>query len=316
MSKLLLIDALNLFYRAFYAFPQTMKTSSGELTNAAYGFAQMLLTVLERERPDFAAIALEGSGGSGTTFRHKEYSEYKANRSAMPAELRGQVHWIRDIAGAMGIPVFEEPGFEADDVIGSLSNQANWQELETVIVSGDRDLLQLVNSRTRVAAYGQKFSEFQYFDQAAVKEKYGVDPHLFASYKALVGDPSDNIPGVRGIGPVAAAKLVGEYGTLDNILFRLASVQPQKVQNFIRADRDNARMSYRLATIVKDLPVNRDFLRDCRYARHLDPNEIGAVMMDLQSVTMSGKYNKFIRELLASYGANIEFDQQGQQVMF
>ncbi|MDQ3411136.1 MAG: DNA polymerase I, partial [Chloroflexota bacterium] len=189
---LLLVDGYGLIFRAYHALPSSIGTSAGEQVNAVFGFASMLLDVLRNERPDYAIIALEG----GKTFREEEFAEYKANRGEMPDDLRSQVTRVRELIEALGIPIEERPGYEADDVIVSLSRKCSADgDLRVVIVTGDSDLLQLVDDNVVVVLPGsQRFGELRLFDRAAVEKRYGFGPEHVPDYKALVGDTSDNIP--------------------------------------------------------------------------------------------------------------------------
>ena len=184
------------------------------MTNAIFGFTQMLLDVLAKEQPDCVIMTFD----VGKTFRHEEFDGYKANRKPMPPELFGQIGRVRQVVEAFGIPIYETPGYEADDMIGSLAKVAEKKGMEAVILTGDSDALQLVNGCVRVLTPGAKrFSEAASYDVPAVMAKYGFAPEYIADYKALVGDTSDNIPGVNGIGKKGATDLIVRYGSLEDI---------------------------------------------------------------------------------------------------
>ncbi len=258
---LLLVDAYALIYRAYHALPASMMTRAGEPTNAVLGFTTMLLDTLRKEQPAYSAIAFD----RGRTFRHELYSEYKATRAAMPDDLRVQIGRVREILAALQMPIFEQEGYEADDVIGSLAEQAEQQGIRVLVVTGDMDELQLVTPATHVVTptgYG-RFNETKLYDVAAVEERYGFGPRLIPDYKALIGDKSDNIPGVRGIGEKTATALLQQYGPLEEILAHLDEVKPNKAKTALLENQDQALRSKTLATIVCDLPLQLD-LAFCR----------------------------------------------------
>jgi len=256
---LMLVDGYGLIFRAYFAIPHGMVTSKGEQTNAVFGFTSMLLDVLRTHTPDYAVIALEG----GKTFREELFADYKAHREAMPEDLRSQVARVRELIEVLGIPIEQRDGYEADDVIGSLSAHCGRDgNLNVVIVTGDSDLLQLVGDHVQVVLPGtQRFGEIRVFDRAAVEGRYGFGPELVADYKALVGDKSDNIPGVPGIGDKTAKALIDRYGPVEEILRHLDEVTPPKARNALQANEDLARQSKELATIVRDLDITLDLDR-------------------------------------------------------
>lgn len=258
-NKLVLIDGHALAYRAFHALPEDLKTSAGELTNAVYGFTSMLLNVLQEERPTHIAVAFD----KGPTFRHEMYGEYKAHRAKMPDELRVQMDRIRAVVKTLDIPIYEQEGYEADDLLGTLSRQAEERGAETLIVTGDMDLLQLVDAHTRVLTSRWRFSDTVIYDVDGVKARYdGLTPEQLVDYKALMGDKSDNIPGVRGVGEKTATKLLKKYTTLDNVYAHLDEVTT-RFRNKLDEGREQAFLSRRLATIVRDAPIDID-LDACR----------------------------------------------------
>lgn len=250
----MLIDGNSLAYRAFYALPDTMKTSTGLVSNAIYGFTTMLLKLLE-EKPDYIAIAFDLKE---PTFRHKEYKEYKATRDKAPPTLIEQLPYVREAAEAFSIPIFEKVGFEADDVIGTLAKQSADKGMNVEIVSGDLDPLQLVNKQIKVLTLRKGISDTVLYDEKAVKERYGLDPDQLIDFKALKGDASDNIPGVPGIGEKTATELLKEYKTLDNLLEHTGDIKKPKLKAKLTDEKDLALMSRRLATIVLDVPIEAD----------------------------------------------------------
>ena len=254
---LLLIDGHALVYRAFFAMP-ALTNSRGDLTNAAFGFTSMLLKAFGDQQPAYAIAAFDLPG---PTFRHAEMPQYKAQRPEMPELLRPQIGWAREIVIALGIPVVEVPGFEADDVIGSLCVLAVAAGLDVVIVTGDIDALQLVNPNVRVFINRRGITDTTVYDVDAVVERFGFDPPLVVDYKALQGDASDNIPGVPGVGSKTATTLIREYGTLEAILGAAPGMKPGRVQRSLSENADQARLSKRMATIQTDLDVPLDLER-------------------------------------------------------
>ncbi|MFW6136107.1 MAG: DNA polymerase I [Chloroflexota bacterium] len=258
-KKLVLIDGHALAYRAYHALPDDLKTSRGELTNAVYGFTSMLLNVLRDEEPTHIAVTFD----KGPTFRHEIYTEYKAHRAKMPEELRSQMDRVRAVVETLDIPIFEEEGYEADDLLGALARQAEDQDVDTLIVTGDMDLLQLVDERTRVLTSRWRFSDTVIYDIEGVKERYeGLSPEQLVDYKALMGDKSDNIPGVYGVGEKTATKLLKKYGSLDAIYEHLDEIST-RFRNRLEEGREQAFLSRELARIVRDAPAELD-LDACR----------------------------------------------------
>lgn len=251
MSQLLIIDGASLIHRAYHALPDTLKTAKGEVTNAVYGFVNMFFKLLSDEKPQRVVVAMDLPG---PTFRHERYEEYKANRPPLPEDFPHQVQRVREFLAAMGVPILEAEGFEADDVIGTLACRAEELAWDTLIVTGDRDLLQLVTPKTQVLLTVKGISQLERLDPAGVKEKLGIPPSQVADYKGLVGDSSDNIPGVRGIGPKTALKLLNEYGSLEEILANLDSLTPRQKAQLSEA-RETALLSKELATINCKAPV-------------------------------------------------------------
>ena len=282
---LLLIDGFGLIFRAYYAIKNEVSTSKGETVNAVFGFASMLLDVLNRERPDHAIIALEG----GRTFREAEYTEYKANRGAMPEDLKPQVGRVRQLIDALNIPIEEREGFEADDVIGSIARISRERgDVQVLIVTGDSDMLQLVDENTRVVLPGtQRFGDLRYYDVDAVRSRFGFDPPLVADYKALVGDTSDNIPGVAGIGEKTAKALIAQYGDIDAILANVEEITPTRARNALISGVDSARQSKWLATIVRDLPIEIDL--DRSHIGNYDREAIVELFRELEFRTLSNR---------------------------
>jgi DNA polymerase-1 len=279
-DRLVLFDGNAIVHRAFHAFERaTVLTSkSGEVVSAVYGFASMLLKAVTDLRPSHWAIAFDRAA---PTFRHIMYDQYKAQRPETPRELVNQFGRVRQIVEAFHLPIFELEGFEADDVIGTLARQASDLDIETVIVTGDADTMQLVAPRVKVLYPKPRgtFSDTVLYDEALVFEKYGVNPGNVADFKAFVGDASDNIPGVRGIGDKTAARLIQQFGTVEEIFVHISEVTPPKLQALLRANESIALQSKKLATIVTDAPVRLD-LELCK-ASHYDRDAVAALFREL-----------------------------------
>jgi DNA polymerase-1 len=250
-EKVVLVDGNSLIHRAFYAIP-TLTTSQGEHTNAVLGFTTMLLRLLDDEEPDFIAVAFDLAG---PTFRHEEYDEYKAHRPKMADELVPQVGLIKDVVDAFSIPIVEIQGYEADDVIGTLACYHRGLGRKVLIVTGDRDCLQLVNEGTTVLITRRGITDLEAYDPKQVEAKHGVPPRLMADLKGLMGDSSDNIPGVPGIGPKTGARLLQEYGSLEGVLENIDQLRGKQREN-LEKYADQARLSRRLATINCQVPVD------------------------------------------------------------
>ncbi len=266
---LVLFDGNNIVHRAFHAFEATRPltvSKTGEIVSAVYGFAQMLLKVINDLKPTCYAIAFDTKA---PTFRHRMFDQYKAHRPPAPNELIGQLGRVKQIVEAFNIPIFELDGYEADDILGALSYQASGQGISTIIVTGDADAMQLVSPRVKVLYPKPRgsFSNTDLYDEAAVKQKYGVGPEHIADLKALVGDPSDNIPGVPGIGEKTAPKLICQFGGVDQIYDRIDEVTPSKLKEKLEVNEAIARKSKVLATIVIQTPVTLN-LDDCRVSNY------------------------------------------------
>lgn len=259
--RLLLIDGHSVAYRAFFALPvEKFATSTGQHTNGVFGFTSMLINVLRDEQPTHVAVAFDVSR---QTFRSERYTEYKANRAKSPDEFKGQVGLVREVLDALRIVHVEKEGFEADDIIATLSRQAGEQGFETLIVTGDRDALQLVDERTTVLYPRKGVSDLVRLDPASVEERYLVAPSRYPELAALVGEASDNLPGVPGVGPKTAAKWLTEYDGLEMLIANADAVKGKAGESF-RAHLDDVRRNRELNALVRtlDLPVSpEDFAR-------------------------------------------------------
>ena len=244
--RLVVIDGANAIYRAFFAIP-ALRAPDGTPTNATLGFANILGKVLREERPDMMAVAFDPKGGN---FRHRIFKDYKAGRDAPPEDLLTQIPLVRELVEAYGIPVIEVPDFEADDVIATLVASVP-ADVSVTIVSTDKDLMQLVSDRV-VLADGVKDRRY---GPAEVEARFGVSPESMLDFRALVGDPSDNIPGVKGIGQKGAAKLIEEWGSLDHLLDHVSEVNPKRARTALEQYAEDARLSRELAVLRTDVPL-------------------------------------------------------------
>ncbi|ABK62148.1 DNA polymerase I [Clostridium novyi] len=250
-ERLLILDGHSLMYRAFFALPP-LTNKEGIHTNAIYGFIKMLLKMKEEIKPDYIVTTFDKKA---PTFRHKEYEEYKAGRAKMPDELNEQFPIVKDILNKLAINIFEIEGFEADDLIGTLSKFAEEKGIEVYIVTGDRDALQLATDNVRVVINKKGMSEKEIYDKNKMIEEYGVTPTEFIDVKGLMGDKSDNIPGVPGIGNKTALKLIKEYGSIENVLENVENISGKKMKQNLIDYREQAILSKKLATICKDVPI-------------------------------------------------------------
>ena len=288
---LMLIDGHSLVFRGFYALQELGRpftNAKGELTTGVYAFTSMLLKALEDLKPQYAAAAFDMSRPA---FRLQEFPEYKGTRTAAPPGMREQVLWSRRVLEAMQIPMFEVEGYEADDVIGALSVKAVEQGLKVTILSGDNDLLQLVNANVKVLTSRRGITETILYDEAKVVDKYGgLHPNQVTDFKAIRGDTTDNIPGVAGIGDKGAQKLLLEFGTVESLYENLDKV-PQKQRDLLAPRREQVLLAKRLATIVTDLPVELDI--DAARLRDLRRPEVIGIFQELSFKSLIDRIPKF-----------------------
>ena len=275
-EKLMLVDGHSLAYRAFFALPNTLQTSKGELTNAVYGFTSMLLSVLEEEEPDYVIVTFD----KGPSFRLKMYEEYKAHREKMPDEMRTQMTRVRQVVEVLDIPIVELEDYEADDLLGTLSKQAAERGLDVLIVTGDRDALQLVDDKITVLTSGRRFSDTKRYTPEKVREKYELEPEQLIDLKALMGDSSDNIPGVKGVGEVGATRMLKKYGALDEVLKHIDELST-RYRNAFEGQRDQALLSRKLGRIVCNAPVELD-LESAQGWKDRDHENLVNLMQELE----------------------------------
>lgn len=286
-QKLIIIDGNALIHRSFHALPPTMATKKGEMVNAVYGFTTVLLKALREFKPEYVVLTLDKKG---PTFRHKEYKEYKATRVKAPDDLYAQIPRVKEVATVLGIPIYEETGFEADDLIGTITKKTDG-EIEKIIVTGDMDTMQLINSHTKVYTMSRGLSDSVIYDEAGVRERYGLNPDQMIDYKALRGDPADNIPGVRGIGEKTATELLKKFGTLGKIYDYINKIQDtrnekqntkikERILGLLKEHKKDAYLSKKLATIKCDVKISFD-IKEARFGG-FDREKVAELFSELE----------------------------------
>ena len=250
-KRFLVLDGSSLIFRAFYALPPDLSDSHGQPTGAIFGFSNMLTKLIAEQQPDLMALAFDKSRH---TFRTERYADYKGTRDKTPEELLSQFPLLREFAANMGIPFLEKDTYEADDIIGTLATQAAAEGYDVRVVTGDRDALQLVRPNLRVLLTKKGISELKDYDTAAFEEEYGFEPLKLIDLKGLMGDTSDNIPGIPGVGPKTASKLLLAYGSVENVLAHVEDVSGKKLKERLMEYADQARLSKELATIELHVP--------------------------------------------------------------
>jgi DNA polymerase-1 len=308
---LYLIDGHALAYRTYFALTSSsgdrFKTHSGEPTAGIYGFASVLLSMLEHDKPEYLAVAFD----TGKTFRDELFPEYKATREKMPDDLRPQMDRIRQMVDAFHIPRLEAKGFEADDVLGSIARQAVDKGLGVKILTGDRDLLQLVDDRVTVRLAGSKLSEAPDCTFKQVLEIFGVPPEKVIEYKALVGDASDNIPGVAGVGDKTALALLQQFNNLEEIYANLDKV-PARVRTKLEQGKEMAFLSRNLATIRTNVEIVLDL--EQANTQHLDFARLEAFFVELEFRTLIARLHTLARKAPA-FGVGPQLALFGQEVV-
>lgn len=306
MKKLVLIDGHAVIHRAFHAI-RPLNTSKGELVNAVFGFTSMLFNVLEIEKPEYLAVTFDKKG---PTFRHEADENYKATRSKCPEELIPQVERIYEIVSALSVPIFAQTGFEADDMLGTICKKAESNpDLHTIVASSDRDMLQLVDEKTSVHDLTGGYRKSISYTPEVVREKYGFEPKLIPDYKGLMGDASDNLKGVGGIGPKTATDLIQKFGPLENIYKHLNEIQ-DSVREKLEQDHDSAFHSKKMATIHCDVPIEWN-LADCKL-NEFEKEKVVELLRELEFHSLERRFDKlFILE-----NKNLESEKPKQQSLF
>src|SRR6266496_1624451 len=306
-KTLVLIDGHAIIHRAFHAVPEDLATSKGEAVNATFGFTSILIKALTEIKPDYMAVAFDRPK---PTFRHEQFVEYKAHRPTLPDIMRPQFGRIREIVEAFGIPIYEKDGFEADDVLGTLSVQATQEGVDTIIFTGDMDTLQLVNDYVVVKVAKRGITEITEYDEEGVKNRYGFEPEKLPDFKGLVGDKSDNIPGVPGIGEKTASKLIADYESLENILAHVDELTP-KEQKLLHEKGEQARQSKMLATIELDVQVQLE-LEAC-LLKYMNRENVLAIFRELEFRTLVEKVLSLLRELGVAQGEEDKETSNGHE---
>ncbi|MCD8325412.1 MAG: DNA polymerase I, partial [Lachnospiraceae bacterium] len=309
MGKLVLIDGMSILHRAFYGVP-LLTNGEGLHTNGVYGFLNIMFKILEEEQPDYLAVAFDVKA---PTFRHQLYKEYKGTRKEMPSELSEQIPVMKEMLSAMGIEMCEQPGLEADDILGTLANAAERDAHQVALVSGDRDLLQIASDSIRILIPKTKkgHTEVETYYAKDVEAAYGVTPKVFIDLKALMGDTSDNIPGVPKVGQVTATQLLQQFGTMDNLYAHVDEVAKKSVRESLIANRDLADLSRVLATIKTDGDIRLDYEK-AKAGNYYTPEayllckklELKSIIkrFDEVSTQISAKENKYALEVIEDFG--------------
>lgn len=297
-KKLLLIDGNNLFHRAYHALPP-LNSKDGQNSNAVFGFSNMLIKATGEVKPDYIACAFDTKA---PTFRHVEFEKYKAQRTAPPPDLYPQLPKVKSVLDAYGIKYFEKAGYEADDLLASVAIQ-NAKEVDFVtILSGDRDLLQLVDGKIKVQAPGWNLKETTLYGSVEVKEKYGVSPLQMIDWKALTGDPSDNIPGIAGIGPKTASDLIQKYSSVEGIFEHLDEIG-EKVRSKLELGRENAFVAKKLVKLDTEIDLNCE-LEDLKF----EP-DIQKVILEFEKLGFKSIVSK-LRGSNVTEGSNSTVDNE------
>lgn len=303
-QRCFLIDGMAVAYRAHFAMIRTpLVTTDGRHVSAAYGFLRLILKILQDEKPDYLAVVFDAKE---KTFRHEKYADYKATREKMPIELRPQIGWISKLMESMTIPVLVKPGFEADDIIGTLALQGAEMNLDVYMVTGDKDFMQLVNDHIFLYSPVSGQKEMNIIDRRAVKEKWGVEPEQIIDLLALMGDSSDNVPGVAGIGEKSAVKLLEKYGSLENIFAHAADEKNNRVRTGLENGREIANLSRELVTIITDVPVEINW-----NAIRVTPFDNSALIRELEQL----EFHTIIRELALTQVQPEETFQQNYETI-
>lgn len=284
MERLMILDGNSLMYRAFYAVP-LLNNSEGVYTNAIYGFSNMLFKMKEDIKPDYIVTTFDKKA---PTFRHEQYEDYKAGRKQMPDELRGQFPIVKEMLRLLDINIYELDGFEADDIIGTLAKFAESKGIEVYIVTGDKDALQLATEKINVVITKKGVSEVEIYNEKRMVEEFGVTPTQFIDVKGLMGDKSDNIPGVPGIGEKTAFKLIQSYGSVEAVLTNIDEISGKKLKENLLTYSEQAVFSKKLATIKVDVPIEFD-LESIKSKENYDKEGLRKLLFKLQMKTLIDK---------------------------
>ena len=294
-KKFIIIDAMAMAYRAYFAFiSRPLTTKKGEPTSAVYGFLNQLLKILEENKPDYIAVAFDSKE---KTFRHERYDKYKSSREAMPDDMIPQLGRIKDIIDALKIPLYILPGFEADDIIGTAVKRAEKKGMISYVITPDKDYNQMVTNKVKLIKAGKSLDEIVIYDVSKVKEEFGFAPKQMIDYLALIGDKSDDIPGIAGIGPKTAIPLIQEFGTIEGIYKNINKIEKEGLRNKLVEGKENAFLSKELATIHCDVPLEMKF-EDAKFTKP-DLEKIKSIFIELE-------FSRLYNRLLNVYGLDGE----------
>ncbi|HEX9971518.1 MAG TPA: 5'-3' exonuclease H3TH domain-containing protein, partial [bacterium] len=286
MKKLFLIDGSALAYRSYFAFQRNpLINSKGENTGAVFAFLNSLLKIIDEQQPDYLAAVFDTPE---PTFRHKLYPEYKATRQKMPDEMREQLPRIKQVLDVLNVPVVEMPGLEADDVMGALAKQASSLGMETFLVTGDKDFMQLVSPTIKIYNPKRAGEEIEILDREGVIKKIGLPPEKVIDYMSLTGDSSDNVPGVSGIGPKTALEILNQFENLDEIYQNLDKVERDSTRNKLAANKENAFLSRQLVTLSTEVAIPNtidDFSR-----KEPDHAQAFSLIKELEFITLLDRF--------------------------
>lgn len=301
-KKFVIIDAMSLAYKAYYAFiSRPLTNSKGEPTSAVYGFVNQLLRIIEYTKPDYLTVAFDSKE---KTFRHERYENYKSSREEMPEDMIPQIHKIKEIIEAFNIPLFILPGYEADDLIGTAVKKAEQKGLICYAITPDKDFIQLVTENVKIIKPGKSTDEIIVIDEKKVKEEFGFEPKQMIDYLALVGDSSDDIPGVAGIGPKSALPLIQEFSSIENIYKNIDKIDKKGIVSKLTENKENALLSKELATIKTDVPFEVDF----EHAKFEKPNldDLLKIFAELDFKTFAGKLKTIFEDDYTTNKDNID----------
>lgn len=288
-KKFVIIDAMALAYRAYFAFiNRPLTTSKGEPTSSVYGFVNQFIKVLEDHQPDYLAVAFDSKE---KTFRHEKYEAYKSSREAMPEDMIPQIQRIKDIVESLDIPLYILPGYEADDIIGTAVKKAEKSGMISLAITPDKDYFQLISDKTFVIRPGKATDEAILYDKRKVLDELGFEPKFMIDYLALIGDSSDDIPGVAGIGPKTAVPLIQKYGSIENIYEHIEEIEKAAIKKKLELNKENAFLSKELATIYCNVPINFDFVK--AKLTHPDFEKVKQIFFDLEFKSLYSKLLKF-----------------------
>lgn len=294
-KRLFIIDGYATLYRAHYALIRNPLTNTaGTPTSAVFGFANQVFQLIEDEKPDYLVAAFDSKGKN---FRHELYTDYKANRSAMPDEIQTQLPYLWELLGAMNIPILRVGGVEADDIIGTVAKMCDKENLQCNIVSGDKDFMQLINDKTFLYAPQARKRAKEIFDKKKVLEKWGVGPEHIIDLLGLMGDSSDNVPGVQGVGPKTAQKLIQDFGSIENIYEEIDNISNEKMREKLLNSKDNALLSKQLVTILTDVKIDatiNDFEK-----KEMDSSKLEDIFKELE-------FSGLLKKIGSNESINIE----------